>query len=88
MAEERMPHGVRLEDRRKLTMTGVAEILSFEEDAVVLKTGLGDLRVHGQGLKLKTLSPEGGQVELTGRVTALIYEEPRPGGSWVHRLLR
>ncbi|MBQ5711843.1 MAG: YabP/YqfC family sporulation protein, partial [Oscillospiraceae bacterium] len=57
MAEERMPHGVRLEDRRKLTMTGVAEILSFEEDAVVLKTGLGDLRVHGQGLKLKTLSP-------------------------------
>ena len=88
MAEERMPHGVRLEDRRKLTMTGVAEVLSFEEDAVVLGTGHGDLRIHGQGLKLKTLSPEGGQVELTGRVTALIYDEPKTGGGWVRRLLR
>ena len=88
MGEERLAHRLALEERKKLTMTGVAEVVSFEEDAVVLKTGLGDLRVHGQGLKLKTLSPEGGQVELTGRVTALIYEEPRPGGSWVRRLLR
>lgn len=88
MAEERMPHGVRLEERKKLTMTGVTEIGSFEEDAVVLKTGLGTLTVHGQGLKLKTLSPEGGQVEVTGRVTALIYEEPRSGGGWLRRLLR
>ena len=86
MAEERMPHGVRLEDRRKLTMTGVAEILSFEEDAVVLKTGLGDLRVHGQGLKLKTLSPEGGRVDVEGQVCALVYEEPRSSGGFLRRL--
>ena len=88
MAEERMPHGVRLEERKRLTMTGVSEIGSFEEDTVVLKTALGILTVHGPGLKLKTLSPEGGQVEVTGRVTALIYEEPRSGGGWLRRMLR
>lgn len=88
MAEERMPHGLRLDERKKLTMTGVLEVVSFEEDGVVLKTALGSLMVHGQGLKLKTLSPEGGQVEVSGTVTALIYEEPRPQGSWIRRLLR
>lgn len=88
MAEERMPHGLRLDERKKLTMTGVLEVVSFEEDGVVLKTALGSLMIHGHGLKLKTLSPEGGQVEVSGTVTALIYEEPRPQGSWVRRLLR
>lgn len=88
MAEERLPHGLRLDERKKLTMTGVLEVVSFEEDGVVLKTALGSLMIHGQGLKLKTLSPEGGQVEVAGTVTALIYEEPRPQGGWVRRLLR
>ena len=62
MAEERLPHRVVLDERKKLSVTGVAEVLSFEEDMVVLKTSLGTLLIQGRGLKLKTLSPEGGQV--------------------------
>lgn len=82
MAEERMqlPHKLTLNERKTLTMTGVSEVVSFDEDAVVLHTGLGTLVVHGKELQLKTLSPEGGQVTVTGTVTALIYEEPRSSG--------
>jgi len=82
MAEERMqlPHKLTLNERKTLTMTGVSEVVSFDEDAVVLRTGLGTLVVHGKELQLKTLSPEGGQVTVTGTVTALIYEEPRSSG--------
>ena len=43
-------------------MTGVTEVVSFEDTAVVLQTALGDLVVQGHGLQLKTLSVEGGQV--------------------------
>ena len=84
MPEEKniTPHKLTLQDRKQLSMTGVTEVISFEEDAVVMKTGLGTLTVHGQGLKLKTLSPQGGQVELTGTVTALIYQEPRRRRFW------
>lgn len=77
MAEERLPHKVVLNERKTLTMTGVAEVLSFEEDMVVLKTSLGTLLIQGRGLKLKTLSPDGGQVAVEGTVAALSYEEPR-----------
>ena len=75
-----LPHKLTLNERKNLTMTGVSEVVSFDEDAVVLRTGLGTLIVHGKELQLKTLSPEGGQVTVTGTITALIYEEPRSAG--------
>ena len=80
MTEERLPHKLTVNERKQLTMTGVAEVVSFDETAVVLQTSLGTLVVQGQGLKLKTLSPEGGQVAVDGQLSALIYEEPRRSG--------
>ena len=85
MAEERLPHKLNLNERKQLTMTGVTEVVSFEETSVVLRTSLGTLTVHGQELQLKTLSLEGGQVAVDGHIAALIYEEPRQGGSWLSR---
>ena len=87
MTEEQFPHKLTLNERKSLTMSGVTEVVSFEETAVVLKTGLGLLTVQGQELKLKTLSLEGGQVAVDGHITALIYEEPRPAGGFMRRLL-
>lgn len=79
-------HKLNLTDRKKLTMTGVTEVVSFDDAAVVLQTQLGTLVIQGSELQLKTLSLEGGQVEVTGTVSALSYEEPRAARSWVHRL--
>jgi len=86
MAEERLPHKLTLNERKQLTMTGVTEVVSFEETSVVLRTSLGTLMVHGRELQLKTLSLEGGQVAVDGHISALVYEEPRQGGGWLGRL--
>lgn len=86
MTEAQLPHDLRLKDRRELTMTGVTEVVSFSDTAVVLRTGLGTLTVQGQELGLKNLSLEGGQVAVDGTISALIYEEPRQSGFW-QRLL-
>ena len=82
MAEDQFPHKLTLSERKSLTMTGVTEVLRFEETAVVLRTTLGLLTVQGQDLKLKTLSLEGGQVAVDGQIFALVYEEPREDGLW------
>lgn len=82
MTEQQFPHKLTLNERKNLTMTGVTEVVSFEETAVVLKTGLGVLTIQGQDLKLKTLSLEGGQVAVDGEISSLIYEQPREGGLW------
>ena len=87
MVEERMSHRLSMEDRGKLTMTGVTEVVSFEENLVVLRTALGTLAVQGQQLQLKTLSLEGGQVAVDGTISALSYQEPRNPGGFFRRLL-
>ena len=86
MADERMPHRLCLNERRQLTMPGVTEVVSFDDTAVVLQTSLGTLIVQGKELQLKTLSLEGGQVEVDGNVSALAYEEPRQAAGWKRRL--
>lgn len=80
-------HKLTLHRREKLTMTGVTEILSFDDTAVALQTELGMLTVHGQQLQLKTLSVENGQVEVQGQIQALIYEESQRSGGFWRRLL-
>ncbi len=82
-----LPHTLSLSERKKLTMTGALEVVSFEESFVVLKTALGTLTVLGENLQLKQLNPEGGNVAVEGEISALQYEQPRSGGSWLHRLL-
>ena len=86
--EEKLPHALSLTERNKLTVYGVTEVVSFEENAVVMRTALGTLVTQGRDLQLKTLSPEGGQVMVEGTVSALVYEEPRSAGGWFSRLLR
>lgn len=86
MAEEHMSHSLTLTERQALTMTGVTEVVSFEDTLVVLRTGLGTLMVHGRGLQLKTLSQDGGKVAVDGQVSALIYEENSHSRGWLGRL--
>ena len=87
MADGHGIHDLTLEHREKLTMSGVIEVTRFDEGAVVLRTELGILTVLGQGLRLNTLSTDGGQMAVTGQVSALSYEEPRSSGGWLRRLL-
>ena len=82
-----LPHRLTLNERRQLSMTGVSEVVSFDDTAVVLRTELGTLVIQGRDLQLKTLSLEGGQVVVEGTVSALHYEEPRAGGGWLRRLM-
>lgn len=85
MAQQELapPHKLILSERQSLTVTGVSEVVSFEDTAVQLHTSQGCLWIHGQQLRLKNLSPEGGQLAISGTVSALIYEEIRPkGGLW------
>ena len=86
MGEQLLPHKLTLDERKNLTMTGVTEVVRFEDTAVVLRTCLGTLIVQGQQLQLKTLTLDGGNVAVEGQINALTYEQLRQGG-WLGRLL-
>ena len=86
MEQLQMPHKLTLSERSHLTLTGVTDVVSFDDTAVVLKTTLGTLVVQGNQLQLKNLSPEGGQVVVDGSVTSLVYEQLRSDRGFWQRL--
>jgi sporulation protein YabP len=84
--EQDIDHKLTLIRRSKLTMTGVKEVISFDENTVALQTCMGTLVIQGEGLQLRMLSVEGGQVAVEGTVESLQYAPDRPVGSLLRRL--
>ena len=80
-------HRLVLEQRKSLSVTGVTEVVSFDENLVHLKTQQGVLLIHGEGLSLKTLTQQGGQVAVEGLIKALQYEEVRAAAGGFFRRL-
>lgn len=84
---QKVPHSISLDERKKLTVSGVKEVVSLDEESIVLATVLGMLVVQGQDLKLKQLTTEGGCVSVVGQIESLAYEQQRQNGSLLRRLL-
>jgi sporulation protein YabP len=80
-------HRVVLEGRNKLSVCGVRDVESFDENMVVLITNKGVLIVRGLNLHLQMLSLEGGQVAVDGEIESLVYEEDKVKGGLFSRLL-
>ena len=66
-----MPHSVNLEERHRLAVTGVSEVLSFDENEVVMDTALGLLTVEGEQLHVEKLSLDVGELTLEGSIQSL-----------------
>jgi sporulation protein YabP len=71
-----------LENREKLSVSGVSDILTFDEEEIMLETELGTLQIKGSGLKVEKLSVDTGEVLAKGEIDSLSYtnETVRRGG--------
>lgn len=76
----RRPHSVILEERTKLTVTGVDEVLSFDENEVTMRTSRGTLIVRGSELHVGKLAIDTGELGIDGTVSDLLYEEEQQRG--------
>ena len=64
-----------LESREKLSVSGVNDILTFDEDEIMLDTELGTLRVSGHGLKVEKLSVDTGEITARGEIGSITYTD-------------
>ena len=68
-------HALTLENRARLTVTGVTRIVSCDELGATLQTPLGDLTIGGQGMQVSELSVRTGEVHISGQIEYLQYTE-------------
>lgn len=83
------PHNVILESRRVLTVSGVQDVDSYDEQSVVAFTEMGELTIKGNDLHINKIDVQTGEMSLEGEIVELSYSEgpPRKAGLF-SRLLR
>lgn len=64
-----------LENREKLSISGVLDVLSFDDQVVVVETELGLLNIKGENLKINKLSIDTSEVIIEGNICELAYSE-------------
>ena len=67
---------IRISDRKRLVLTGVEDVQSFDETSIILKTNLGMLAVDGKGLHIDSLSTDTGELLVTGEIGGVVFFEP------------
>lgn len=87
-ASIKKPHTVIMEERSRLSVTGVVEVCSFDENEIVVETNSGELIIRGSELHIDKLNIDNGELKVTGVIGDLSYEEPVPSGSFWSRLFR
>ena len=74
-------HEITLSNRNKMSLTGVTDVISFNDDRVDLKTNMGKLVIKGKGLNINKLNTDSGNLDVTGEVQLLEYVNRRDKGT-------
>ena len=64
-----------LENRGKLSISGVLDVLSFDDQVVILETELGLLTVKGENIRINKLSIDTSEVIVEGNIFSLAYSD-------------
>ena len=79
---------ISLENRSKLVITGVSDVDSYDDGAIILSTNLGQLTVRGVDLKISKLNTDFGELIVTGTIDGMVYTDERGKTGFLGRLLK
>ncbi len=64
-----------LESREKLNISGVVDVLSFDDSLVIVQTHLGILTVKGEDLRISKLNTDSEEVIVVGEISSMSYSD-------------
>ncbi len=86
------PHRLMMQNRAALSVSGIRDVVSFDENQVVLDTDMGLLTMKGKDLHVSRLTLEKGEVDVDGTIDSLVYSSNesyrKSGESLFNRLFR
>lgn len=84
-----MPHHIIVEDRRTVTVSGVTDVESFDEQMVILRTDQGELMIKGFGIHINKIDVAAGDLSLEGEIYSVEYTDSQPtAGGFLGKLFR
>ncbi|AVP55950.1 hypothetical protein K144313037_24330 [Clostridium tetani] len=64
---------LKIESRKRIFLDGVSDVVSFNEEQIILNTNLGTLHIKGEELKMSKLDVQNGDVIINGTINSCIY---------------
>lgn len=77
------PHNLILENRERLSLTGVTDVDSFDDSVITAFTEEVHITITGEGLHIEKLSIEEGELLVEGKIFSLTYSENLPQKSGI-----
>ncbi|MCL2565837.1 MAG: sporulation protein YabP [Defluviitaleaceae bacterium] len=90
MADERKytgRHHISIDRRERVVITGVVEVISFDDEAIVCETEMGALILRGHNLHVNRLNLDDGELEVDGEIENIGYEDDMSLGRGKNSLL-
>ena len=69
-----LEHKVTIENRKAMTVSGVGQVVSYDEYRIVLRTDYGTLIIRGRDLVAGEISSATNTLKLTGRIETIQYK--------------
>ena len=89
MENNLISHSVSIEDRKSLNITGVNEVVSFDDVTVNLKSNMGKITVKGDKLHISSFDEDLGVLNITGLIHGIIYiSDSKSTGGFLSKLFR
>ncbi|MCQ2435854.1 MAG: sporulation protein YabP [Clostridia bacterium] len=81
---------VTIDSRKSLTLTGVSDIIGFDEQNIEVSTALGRLNVEGSDMRILSLDTDHGTLTVQGSIDALFYRDGQTvnKGGFLSRLFK
>lgn len=68
-------HNMRMENREKLSLSGVVDVESFDEDSMIIETTMGTVMLSGSGMHILKYNVDGGELVIEGGIDAFEYTD-------------
>ena len=81
-------HNVIMENREKISISGVKKTENFDDKIIVLDTQMGQMTIKGDNLHISKMDIDTGNLSVTGNIYGLIYNETHNSNSFIKRIFK
>ena len=68
-------HRIILDERERLSVTGVTDVIAFDEETITADTDMGVINIRGENLHISKLNLEDGILQTDGNIDGIEYSD-------------
>jgi sporulation protein YabP len=72
-------HSVTIDRRNAISVTGVLDVISFDEETIIAETEMSVMIIRGANLHVNRLHLDSGELSVDGEIVSVVYDDNTGG---------